>query len=815
MPKDTTAPALRRYSVDNLTCGSCVARAETALAAVPGVESAVVNLATRRADLRIGAGFDPAALATAMTSAGYPVHPVDGVALRASVGNLNCGGCASRAEKALNALPEVLEAQVNLALKRADIRLTDAGDWPVVQAAMDKAGYPVADLDPPRTDSPDPEPEAVDEAAPMRRAFGIAAALTLPVFVMEMGGHLVPAFHHWQMATFGTFPLHLVQFLLTTAVLAGPGRVFFRLGVPALFKGAPEMNSLVVLGTSAAWAWSVLVTFAPGIIPETGRFVYFEAAAVIVTLILLGRWLEARARGQAGAAIRGLMALRPDTAHRITDGTETEVPLADLGRGDLIRLKPGERVAVDGTVTEGETHIDEAMLTGEPLPVAKRAGDPVTAGTVNGTGTIVYRATAVGTDTVLARIVAMVEDAQATRLPVQSLINRVTAVFVPVVLVIAALAALGWLIWGPDPAKALVIGVSVLIIACPCAMGLATPVSILAGTGRAAELGVLFRKGDALQNLSRVDLVAFDKTGTLTEGRPSVTAILPTRDCDADTLLTLAAGAETASEHPLARAILAEAKARGLTPAPVDRFEAVTGGGVTATLEGETLRVGSRAFLQQTGVAVPPTDPTPVTEVHVARGALYLGHLALSDAVKPDAARAIAALTARGTRVALLSGDAEGPVNALARDLAIPEAHARLSPADKRAQVAAWRAAGHRVAFVGDGLNDAAVLAEADVGIALGTGTDVAIEAGDVVLVSGAPTGVLTAIEVSRRTLRNIAQNLVWAFGYNVALIPVAAGLLALAGGPFLNPMLAAGAMAASSVLVVLNALRLRRMEAA
>jgi P-type Cu+ transporter len=484
-------------------------------------------------------------------------------------------------------------------------------------------------------------------------------------------------------------------------------------------------------------------------------------------------------------------------------------------RGDLIRLKPGERVAVDGTVTEGETHIDEAMLTGEPLPVAKRAGDPVTAGTVNGTGTILYRATAVGADTVLARIVAMVEDAQGTRLPVQSLINRVTAVFVPVVLVIAVLASLGWLIWGPDPAKALVIGVSVLIIACPCAMGLATPVSILAGTGRAAELGVLFRKGDALQNLSRVDLVAFDKTGTLTEGRPSVTAIRPTRDCDADTLLTLAAGAETASEHPLARAILAEAKARGLTPAPVERFEAVTGGGVVATLEGETLRVGSRAFLQQAGVAVPPTDPAPVTEVHVARGALYLGHLALSDAVKPDAARAIAALTARGVRVALLSGDAEGPVNALAHDLAIPEAHARLSPADKRAQVAAWRAQGHRVAFVGDGLNDAAVLAEADVGIALGTGTDVAIEAGDVVLVSGAPTGVLTAIEVSRRTLRNIAQNLVWAFGYNVALIPVAAGLLALVGGPFLNPMLAAGAMAASSVLVVLNALRLRRMVAA
>ena len=814
MPKDTTATPLRRYAVGNLTCGGCVARAERALAAVPGVESAVVNLATRRADLRTGSGFDADALRSAMEAAGYPVEPVDGIAVRAAVANLSCGGCAARAETALNALPEVLEARVNLALKRADLRLADGADWSVVQAAMDKAGYPVTDLDPPRPESP--EPETPDEAAPMLRAVLVAAALTLPVFVMEMGGHLIPAFHHWQMATFGTFPLHLVQFLLTTAVLAGPGRVFFRLGVPALLKGAPEMNSLVVLGTGAAWAWSTLVTFAPAAVPETGRFVYFEAAAVIVTLILLGRWLEARARGQAGAAIRSLMALRPDTAHRVLDGIETEVPLSDLRRGDLIRLRPGERVAVDGIVTEGESHVDEAMLTGEPLPVVKRAGDAITAGTVNGTGTLVYRATAVGADTVLARIVAMVEDAQATRLPVQSLINRVTAVFVPVVLVIAVLAAGGWLIWGPDPAKALVIGVSVLIIACPCAMGLATPVSILAGTGRAAELGVLFRKGDALQQLSGVDLVAFDKTGTLTEGRPSVTAIAPSAVCDAQTLLATAAGVETGSEHPLARAILAEARARGIAPLAVERFQAVTGAGAQAvTTGGDILRVGTRAFLLDAGLAVPPTDSAPVTEVHVARGATYLGHLALSDPLKPEAARAVAALKARGIRVALLSGDAEGPVEAVAQTLAIPEAHARLSPVDKRARVAAWRAEGLRVAFVGDGLNDAAVLAEADVGIALGTGTDVAIEAGDVVLVSGAPTAVVTAIEVSRRTLRNIVQNLVWAFGYNVALIPVAAGLLAVFGGPFLNPMLAAGAMAASSVLVVLNALRLRRMEAA
>ena len=811
MPRDTPLTTWR-YGVSNLHCGGCVGRAEAAMAAVPGVISAQVNLVTKRAAITANAGFDSQALAARLAEAGYPLHPLDERLVRVSVENMTCGGCASRAEAALRALPDVLEADVNLALKRADLRIAPDADWSMITDAMQKAGYPVTRLD--MATAPT-DPSRADEAAPMRRAFLIALILSLPVVVLEMGGHLIPAFHHLQMRVFDPLALGIFKFLLTTAVLAGPGRVFFRLGIPALLRGAPEMNSLVVLGTTAAWGWSSVVTFAPALVPEIGQYVYFEAAAVIVTLILLGRWLEAGARGRAGAAIRKLMALRPETATRVTDKAEMEVALGDLRRGDLIRLKPGGRVAVDGVVTDGESWIDEAMLTGEPVPVAKRQGDPVTAGTVNGTGTLIYRATAVGADTVLARIVAMVEDAQATRLPVQSLINRVTAIFVPVVLAIAVLAAGAWLIWGPDPAKALVIAVSVLIIACPCAMGLATPVSILAGTGRAAELGVLFRKGDALQGLGRVDMVAFDKTGTLTEGKPRVTAIVPAAPCDADTLIALAAGVEAASEHPLARAILAEAAARGMAPVVVTGFDAKTGAGVVAQIEGETLRLGSRAFLEGAGVAVPPTDPSPATEVHLARGAVYLGYLALSDPIKPDAARAVAALKARGVAVAMMSGDAEGPVQAVAHDLGIEMALASLSPADKRAQVIAWRQAGRRVAFVGDGINDAAVLAEADVGIALGTGTDVAIEAGDVVLVSGAPVGVLTAMEVSRRTLNNIVQNLVWAFGYNVALTPVAAGVLALFGGPFLNPMLAAGAMAASSVLVVLNALRLRKMRAA
>lgn len=811
MPRDASQITLR-YGVDNLHCGGCVGRAEAAMMAVPGVIAAQINLVTKRAIVTADAGLDTQALVLRLAQAGYPVHPLDERVVRVSVNNMTCGGCSARAEKALNALPDVLEADVNLALKRADLRIAADADWSAIADAMEKAGYPITPLDAPSATIP---AQSTEDAMPMQRAFLIALVLSLPVVVLEMGGHLFPAFHHWQMQSFDPLVLGVVKFLFTTAVLVGPGRVFFRLGIPALWRGAPEMNSLVVLGTTAAWAWSSLVTFAPALVPETGRHVYFEAAAVIVTLILLGRWLEAVAKGRAGAAIRKLMSLRPETAIRVADGAEAEVALSDLRRGDLVRLKPGGRVAVDGIVTAGESWIDEAMLTGEPLPVAKRTGDPVTAGTVNGTGTLIYRATAVGADTVLARIVAMVEDAQATRLPVQSLINKVTAIFVPVVLAIAVMATGAWLLWGDDPAKALVIGVSVLIIACPCAMGLATPVSIMAGTGRAAELGVLFRKGDALQGLGRVDLVAFDKTGTLTEGKPRVTKVAPAPACDEVTLLGLAAGIEAASEHPLARAIVAEATSRGIAPATVTGFTAVAGAGVVAQIAGETLRLGNPAFLVRAGVSVPTTDPGPATEVHLARGATYLGYLALSDPIKPDAARAISALKALGITVVMMSGDAKGPVGAVAAELGIETAMAHLSPADKRAQVQEWRQAGRRVAFVGDGINDAAVLAEADVGIALGTGTDVAMEAGDVVLVSGAPTGVLTAMAVSRRTLNNIVQNLVWAFGYNVALIPVAAGVLALFGGPFLNPMLAAGAMAASSVLVVLNALRLRKMRAA
>jgi Cu+-exporting ATPase len=813
---DTLRSQTLRYDVANLNCGACAVRAKTALAGLRGVESAQVNFATRRADVVTGPDFDMNAIGPAMEAAGYPVteRPAQG-RLRLDVSGLHCGSCVARAEAALLEVPGVTEARVNLATGRADVIGTPIDGFDALARHMAEAGYPVSPQAA-TTDAPTYQGADADQIAPYKRAFWIAALLTLPVFVTEMGGHVLPAFHHWLHMTLGETSLRVGQFLFTSLVLAGPGAVFYKLGVPALLRRAPDMNSLVVLGTAAAWSWSTLVTFVPSAVPEAGRHVYFEAAAVIVTLILLGRWLEARARGQAGAAIAGLIALRPDTAPRI-DATcmPRDVALAEIVIGDTLLLRPGARVAVDGIVETGESHVDEAMLTGEPLPVTKAAGDHVTAGTVNGNGSLTYRATAVGADTVLARIVALVEDAQAARLPVQSLIDRVTAVFVPVVLAIALLAGAMWLLVGPDPSKALVVTVSVLIIACPCAMGLATPVSILAGTGRAAELGVLFRQGRALQTLGGVDLIAFDKTGTLTEGRPTVAGLHPSGGATQEGLLRLAASLEATSEHPLAYAIVAEAAARGLELDRVTAFENAAGRGVVGNIGGQSAIVGSAKHLRHSGIEVPDPPVGPETHVHVASGGRYIGRIDLADPPKADAAQTVAGLHAEGVRVAMLSGDGTGSVASVARKLDIREAHGGLSPEDKTDMLERWKSEGLSVAFVGDGINDAPVLAAADVGIALGTGTDVAIEAADVVLISGNPSTVLTARRISRRTLRNIVQNLVWAFGYNVALIPVAAGLLAIFGGPLLNPMLAAGAMAASSVLVVANSLRLKAVRAA
>ncbi|ETX28955.1 heavy metal translocating P-type ATPase, partial [Roseivivax isoporae] len=724
------APADHQFSVEGLSCAGCVGRAERALAGVPGVTAAEVNLATGRARVRHD-GADPAALSRALDDAGYPARRAR---VTLDLASMSCASCVGRVERALKAVPGVLSAEVNLATGRAEVMVIDGTVTPQALAAAARgAGYP-AKLHAPDAPPRDDAAEQGREVAALRRSVIVAAALALPVFVVEMGGHAVPAFHHWLVATMGQQALWLLQWVLTTAVLAGPGRMFYVRGVPALLKGAPDMNALVALGTAAAYGYSVIATFLPGLLPEAARHVYFEAAAVIVVLILLGRLLEARARGRTGAAIRRLAGLRPRTARVVRDGAARVVAIDTIGTGDTVEVRPGERLPVDGVVTSGLSYVDESMITGEPVPVAKRTGGAVTGGTVNGTGALTIRATAVGADTVLSQIIRMVEDAQGARLPIQDLVNRITLWFVPAVLAAAVLTVAAWMLFGPAPAltHALVAGVAVLIVACPCAMGLATPTSIMVGTGRAADLGVLFRRGDALQKLRDVDVVAFDKTGTLTEGRPTLARFAAAPGHDRAALLAAVAGVEARSEHPVARAIVAGAEAEGLVPAQAEAVEALPGMGVQACVDGHDILIGAGRLMAREGLSVAAFADEAgqraaegQTVLYVARDGAVAAVVAVADPVKSSARAAVEALRAEGLRVAMITGDGTATARAVARRLGIEDVVAEVMPDGKVAALARLRGSG-RIAFVGDGINDAPALAAADVGIAIGTGTDVA-----------------------------------------------------------------------------------------
>ena len=720
-----------------------------------------------------------------------------------SVEGMTCAACTGRVERVLKAQPGVVDAVANLVTRRAEVTVSQAVDPALLAAAVRKAGYTAVPLAQAVVQDP------VSEQRALWRATALAAVLTLPVFIVEMGGHFIPGFHIALHGLIALPQLWLAEFVLVTLVLLGPGRRFFSKGLPALMRGGPDMNSLVAVGSGAAWVYSSLVTFWPSLIPVASRSVYFEAAAVIVTLILLGRSLEARARGRAGAAIARLVKLAPKTARRLVNGAVQEVEVASLLPGDQVQIRPGERIPADGFVVSGHSTVDESMLTGEPLGQEKLKDARLTGGTVNGTGALVMQITEVGAATVLARIIALVEAAQGGKLPVQALVDRITLWFVPVVMALAALTVLVWLIFGPGLAEALVAGVSVLIIACPCAMGLAVPVSILVGTGRAAELGILFRKGEALQRLETVELVAFDKTGTLTMGRPVVQSVIGAPD-----VLAIAAAIEAASEHPLAAAVVAEAARLGLRVGAVQAFQAVPGQGARAQLDGVAVCVGSARMFATLDPDLARQAAAAQSQgqgvLFVGREGVAIGLITVADPIKPSAAAAVKALQAAGVRAAMITGDAEATAVAVAAALGIAEVHAGVLPEGKAAVIAGL---GAGVAFVGDGINDAPALAAAEVGFAMGTGTDVAIEAGDVVLMTGDPMGVARALELSRATMRNIRENLAWAFGYNTALIPVAAGALVPFGGPQLSPMLAAGAMALSSIFVLFNALRLRRFK--
>ncbi|MDG2339789.1 MAG: copper-translocating P-type ATPase, partial [Paracoccaceae bacterium] len=611
----------------------------------------------------------------------------------------------------------------------------------------------------------------------------------------------------------------ILQFLLTTLVLIGPGRQFYTKGYPLLFKGTPDMNSLVALGTSAAYGFSVVSTFFPSVLPEGTANVYFEAAAVIVLLILVGRYLEARAKGKTGAAIRKLVGLKPKQARVERNGSVQEILLDEIVVGDIIHVRPGEKIPTDGLVTSGTSFIDESMISGEPLPVTKSTNDPVIGATINGAGAITIQVTKIGADTVLSQIISMVEQAQGAKLPIQSVVDKITARFVPFVLVAASLTLLAWLFFGPPPSLglALVAAVAVLIIACPCAMGLATPTSIMVGTGRAADLGVLIRKGDALQSLQSVSTIVFDKTGTLTEGRPEVAEMSVADGVDESELLAVLGAVESKSEHPISQAIVRKAQSVAVGDPPnVTDFSSITGLGISAIVDGKSVLIGSDKLLSKHNISRGEFNTTAKqyagqgqTPVYAVFDDRLVAVLAIADQVKTDTETALADLRSQGMRLVMLTGDNATTAQIIAQELNIDEVISDVMPADKAREINRLMKDG-KVAFVGDGINDAPALAAADVGIAIGTGTDIAIESADLVLVSGSLQGVVSAVRISKKTMQNIRQNLFWAFGYNVILIPVAAGVLYPIAGILLSPMLAAGAMAFSSVFVVSNALRLR-----
>ena len=800
-----------------MTCSACANRVERTIKKLEGVTSAGVNFATETLHME----YDETKLQlvdikSSIEKAGYRVHTEEAT-YTFKVEGMTCSACANRVEQVVKKLEGVTYSSVNFASEKLTVKLDNEQiKVAQVKAAVEKAGYKLVTEEEKKT-KVGPREEQL-----LFRRLMMSLLFTVPLLIITMG-HMVgmPLPHGIDPHS---HPLYFafIQLFLTLPVMV-TGFKFYRIGLKNLIKGSPNMDSLIAVGTLAAILYSLYGTYKIATGGEVGRIyvmhLYYESAATILTLITLGKYLEARSKGKTSEAIKKLMDLAPKMATVVRNNQEVIVPLEEVRVGDLILVKPGEKLPVDGEVIEGNTAVDEAMLTGESLPVEKTVGSQVIGASINKTGFIKYRATKVGKDTALAQIIQLVEEAQGTKAPIAKLADVISAYFVPTVIGLAILSAIGWLLAGETTVFALTIFIAVLVIACPCALGLATPTAIMVGTGKGAEHGVLIKGGEALETTYKIDTIVFDKTGTLTEGEPKVTDIV-TVTMEADELLLLAASAEKGSEHPLGEAIVKRAEEKKLQLKELRTFKAIPGYGIEAEIEGKQVLLGNKKLMLERGiqgndlmVKADGMAEEGKTPMYIAVNAVLVGMIAVADTLKPSSKEAIAALHRMGIKVAMITGDNKKTALAISKQVGIDLVLAEVLPEDKANEVQKLQQEGRKVAMVGDGINDAPALARADIGIAIGSGTDVAIESADIVLMRSDLKDVATAIKLSKATIRNIKQNLFWAFGYNVLGIPVAMGVLHIFGGPLLNPMIAAAAMSLSSVSVLLNALRLKKFK--
>lgn len=814
----------KSFAIEGMTCASCAQTVEKAAKKVRGVTQASVNLATEKLSIEYDElTFSVENLQRAVENSGYEMVTQEGTTQTFAIEGMTCASCAQTIEKAVGKLSGVDKVSVNLATEKMQVSYNPSAiSVSDVTGAVSNSGY-AAVLETTDTQNHSREEKREKKEKRMKQLlnrFGISIIFTIPLLIISMGPMVGMPLPNIVDPTINAFNFSLLQLILTLPIMVVSWE-YFQKGFKTLFKGHPNMDSLIALGTAAAFVYSLAATIATGL--GYGNFsdlLYYEVTGVILTLHTLGLFLEERSKGQMSSAIEKLVNLAPKTARVIRNGVEQEITVDEVALGDVIRVRPGESMPVDGVVVEGRTSVDESMLTGESIPVEKESGDEVIGASINKNGSIDYRATRVGSDTTLSQIIKLVEDAQGSKAPIARMADIITGYFVPIVIALAVLAGIAWLIAGQSGIFALSVIITTLVIACPCALGLATPTSIMVGTGKGAEHGVLIKSGEALETTHNLDTIVFDKTGTLTEGKPIVTDILVTPLITKENLLYYAASGETGSEHPLGEAIVQKSKEENMTLAKPDHFEAIPGHGIRVEIEGKDMYIGNRKLMLEQKIDLSSMEKESDRLADEGKTPMYLsvdgelaGIIAVADTLKENSMKAVKELRRRGVEVIMITGDNKRTAKAIAKQVGIDSVLSEVLPEDKAKEVKKLQEAGKKVAMVGDGINDAPALAQADIGIAVGSGTDVAIESADIVLMRNDLTAVLTAIDLSHVTLRNIKQNLFWAFAYNFVGIPVAMGLLYIFSGPLMSPMFAAVAMSFSSVSVLLNALRLRRFK--